>query len=149
TGGSVRMLAPHRRLGLELLLECLTQANFPKEAFERQKARLLSDIDEAEEQPETKAAHVYKEMVYGKHPFGRPPLGRRKVVEGLTPEDCAAFHRRVFVPNNTLMAIVGDFASKECIDELTKLTAGSKQGGLPSIDPPAGMPRKGCEERIG
>jgi zinc protease len=147
-GGTVRMLAPHRRLGLELLLECLTEANFPKEAFERQKARLLSDIDEAEEQPESKAAQVYKELVYGKHPFGRPALGRRKVVEALTPEDCAAFHRRVFVPNNTLMAVVGDFDSKEVIDELTKLTAGWKKGELPKLDPPAVMPPKGFEEKI-
>src|SRR5262249_55571822 len=64
-GGSVRVLAPHRRLGLEVLLECLTEANFPKEAFARQKERLLSDIDEAEEQPETKAAQVFRELVYG------------------------------------------------------------------------------------
>src|SRR5262249_29917262 len=31
-GGSVRVLAPHRHLGLELLLECLKDANFPKQA---------------------------------------------------------------------------------------------------------------------
>jgi zinc protease len=147
-GGTVRMLAPHRHLGLELLLECLTEANFPKEAFARQKARLLSDIDEAEEQPETKAAQVYKELIYGKHPFGRPALGRRKIVEALTPEDCAAFHRRVFVPNNTMLAVVGDFDSKEVIDELTKLTAGWKKGELPKLDPPAVMPPKGFEEKI-
>jgi zinc protease len=148
TGGTVRVLAPHRRLGLEVLLECLTEANFPKEAFARQKERLLGDIDDAEEQPETKAAQIYKEKIYGKHPFGRPSLGRRKTVEPLTPEDCAAFHRRVFVPNNTTMALVGDFDSKEVIDELTKLTTGWKKGDLPKIDPPAVMPPAGFDEKI-
>jgi zinc protease len=148
TGGSMRVLAPHRHLGLEMLLECLAEATFPKEAFGRQQARLLGDIDEAEEQPETKAAMVFKERVYGKHPFGRSALGRRKTVEALTPEDCAAFHRRVFVPNNTVLAVVGDFDSKEVIDELTKLTAGWKKGELPKIEPPAVMPPKGFEEKI-
>jgi zinc protease len=147
-GGSVRVLAPHRHLGLEVLLECLTEANFPKDAFARQKERLLGDIDEAEEQPETKAALVYKELVYGKHPFGRSELGRRKTVEALTPEDCAAFHRRVFVPNNTLLAIVGDFDSKEVIDELTKLTAGWKKGEVPKIETPPVMPPPVFEEKI-
>ncbi len=35
SGGTVRVLAPNHRRGLELLLECLTQPNFPKPAFAR------------------------------------------------------------------------------------------------------------------
>jgi len=54
TGGSVSVLAPHRHLGLELLFECLTQASFPKDAFARERAKLLSLIDESEQQPRNK-----------------------------------------------------------------------------------------------
>ena len=124
TGGSVHVLAPHRHLGLELLLECLAQPNFPKEAFNRQRSQQLSAIDDAERQPQTRARRVFRETVYGKHPYGSPNGGRRATVEKLTPADCAAFHRRLFVPNNTLLAVVGDFDSRQVAEEVQRLTAG-------------------------
>jgi zinc protease len=127
-GGSVRVLSSDRSLGLGLLLECLSTPNFPKEAFERNKARLLSEIDEAETQPDTRAAAAFKAAVYGKHPYGRPGLGDAKAVKALTPKDCADFHAKLFTPNNTVLAIVGDFDSKEVIAEVEKLTKDWKKG---------------------
>jgi zinc protease len=136
SGGSVRVLSPDRDLGLGLLLECLSQASFPEDAFQRKKQQLLSAIDEAEQQPESKAAMAYHAEVYGAHPFGRPSLGRRKSVEALTPKDCADFHNRLFVPNNIVMAVVGDFDSDKLVAEITRLTADWKKGPLPEPKPP-------------
>jgi zinc protease len=130
SSGSVRVLAGDRTLGLELLLECLTQPAFPKDAFERNKARQLAEIADQETQPESRAQQTYRSLLYGKHPLGRPSLGTQKSVTALTPEDCAAFHRRVFVPNNTLLAIVGDFDSKQVVEEVKRLTADWKKADL-------------------
>lgn len=137
SGGSIRVLSPHRSLALGLLLECLSQPAFPKEAFARQKEHLLADIDDRETRPDAKARMVFRESVYGKHPLGRPDLGRRKSVEKLTPEDCAAFHRQVFVPNNTVIALVGDFDTQQVIDEIKRLTADWKKAELPRLQLPA------------
>src|SRR5262249_9774229 len=135
--------------GMELLFECLTQPNFPKDAFNRERARQLNDIDEAEQLPDTRASVVFHEMVYGKHPLGRPALGSRKVGEKLTPEDCAAFHRQVFVPNNTLLAVVGDFDSKQVIEEVKQLTAGWKKAELPKLAlPEVALPKEFTEQIV-
>jgi zinc protease len=147
-GGTVRVLTPHRSLGLRLLFECLTQSNFPKEAFARQHERLLSEIEDAEAQPDTRGQMIYREMIYGKHPLGRPVLGRRATVAKLKPADCAAFHKSVFVPENTLLAVVGDFNSKEVIDEITRLTADWQGSGAapkpktPSVERPKQFTQK-------
>jgi zinc protease len=137
SGGSVQVLAPHRETALSLLFECLSQPTFPKEAFSRQKERLLAEIDDNERQPNIKARTVYREMVYGKHPLGRPALGTRKTVEKLTPEDCAAFHRRAFAPNNTVVAIVGDFDSAKVTEEIKKLTGDWKKADVARPQTPA------------
>ncbi len=131
SGGSVQVLSPHRKLGLELLLECLFTPSFPPEAFARQKARLLSQIEDNERQPDYRARMAYRELAYGKHPFGRPALGRTKTVEPLTAADCSGFHRRVFIPGNTVLAVVGDFDSKQVVDEITQLTGEWKKQILP------------------
>jgi zinc protease len=148
SGGSVRVLTPHRHLGLQLLLECLTRPNFPKDAFAREKEHLLSEIDEAEQQPESKALLAYKAMVYGKHPFGRSSLGTGKTAEPLTPADCADFHRKVFVPNNTVIALVGDFDSKEIVEEIKRLTADWKKAPVDRPELPAVTKPKEFTEKV-
>ena len=75
SGGSVKVLSPDRSLGLGLLFECLSQANFPPDAFGRQQAHLLTSLADAERQPEVKADRAYKALTYGKHPLGRPSSG--------------------------------------------------------------------------
>jgi zinc protease len=127
-GATVKVLSPYRKLGLGLMFECLMEPTFPKDAFERQRDQMLSEIDEAEQKPEDKARQVYREMLYGAHPYGRFIAGTRKTVEALTPEDCKAFHQKTFIPNNTIVAIVGDFDARQIVDEIMALTAGWKKG---------------------
>jgi zinc protease len=148
-GGSVRVLTPDRELGLGLLFECLMEPTFPKEAFARDQARQLSAIDEAETQPDSRARRAFRAAVYGKHPNGRPPLGTRKTVEKLTPEDCKHFHQQVFVPNNATVAIVGDFNSDQVIKEVTRLTANWKKTDLKRpTTPPVEKPEKFTQKII-
>jgi len=135
-GGSVRVLTPDRSLGLGLLFECLTKPAFPKQAFAREQHRLLSEIDDAEQEPDTRAQLVYRALVYGKHPYGRPQLGYHETVAELTPADCRRFHQSLFVPNNTMVAVVGDFDAKEVIDEITRLTRDWKKADTPRRAPP-------------
>jgi zinc protease len=147
SGGAVRVLAPHHRRGLELLLECLTQPRFPKGAFARAKARLLAEIGESEAQPDTRAQRLFRSLAYGKNPLGRPADGTTKTVSGLTPADCADFHRKVFVPNNAILAVVGDFDSKAIVAEIRALSAGWKKEELthpvlPAIEKPKTFTQK-------
>lgn len=127
TGGAVKVLAPDRALGLKLLFECLTNAAFPKDAVERERQRLINEIDDTERQPEAKAQRTFRSLVYGKHPFARPSLGRRADVEKLTQENLQTFYHRLFVPNNTVVAVVGDFDSDKVVKEIQELTASWKK----------------------
>jgi zinc protease len=148
SGGAVRVLSPDRSLGLGLLLECLTQPSFPQEAFKRNKDRLLSGIRESDAEPEAMAMKSYRAAVYGKHPLGRPGSGTVQTVDPLKAEDCAAFHKKVFVPNNTTLAIVGDFDSKEVIEEVKKLTADWKKADLPKLDLPEVVKPKEFTQKV-
>jgi zinc protease len=148
SGGTVKVLSPYKSLGLGLLFECLVDAAFPEDAFLRQKAQQLSAVEDAERQPDTKARMVYKELAYGKHPFGRPALGKLETVKTLTPADCQDFHSKAFVPENTVVAIVGDFDSHEVVEEIKRLTAAWKNSGVPKPTTPAVDKPKHFVERV-
>lgn len=135
-GGSVKVLAKDQELGFKLLIECLSQPNFPEDAFKREREHQLAEIDDAQRQPLTRATIRFRKAIYGNHPFGHPSLGTHDIVSKLTPADCKAFHDKLFVPNNTVLAIAGDFNADEMAAELTRLTADWKQSPLADFKPP-------------
>jgi zinc protease len=59
-----------------------------------------------------------------------------------------AFHRKVFVPNNTVVAVVGDFDSDKLVAGIRKRTAGWKPGKLPELDLPRPPEPKASREII-
>jgi zinc protease len=137
SGGTVKVLSPDRKVGLSVLLECLTQSDFPRQSLERVRAQLLGDIEDQERQPEERANSLYRQLVYGKHPFGRSLLNEKGNIAKLTRTDCLTFYRKVFVPNNTLVAVVGDFDAKTVVEEIKELTKEWKKGELPKVEAPA------------
>ena len=147
SGGSLKVLTPDTDLGLSLLFECLTRPSFPREAFDRQKEQQLAAIDENETQPRRRAGRLFRELVYGPHPYGRPALGKKEVVAKLTPADCRAFHRAAFVPDSTIVVVVGDFKTDEMVKKIEGLTKDWKKSGA-KPPPPAAPPKPTGVERI-
>jgi zinc protease len=137
SGGSVHILSPDLGLGLGLLFDCLINANFPADAFARLKAQSIAALDEAMQQPDSKAQILFQSMVYGEHPLGRPALGTKETLKKLKVDNCREFHRANFVPNRTVFAVVGDFDSAAVRAIVEKLTADWKANETPVPTPPA------------
>lgn len=138
SGGSFKVLTPDTDLGLGLLFECIQTPTFPQDAFERMREQQLSSIADAERQPRTRANLLYHSTVYGKHPYARPTLGKKEIVEKLTVDDVKAFHKAAFAPNFSTLAIVGDFKSDEMLKKIEALTKDWKKSDLdkPKVETP-------------
>lgn len=148
-GGSVKVLSPDWKKGLGTLFDCLLNADFPADAFLRGKRRLLARAMEDQAEPDRRASSEFDKLVYGKHPLGRPARGTVETIKGLDQADCRAYHKLVFVPNNAIVAVVGDFDVAAVEAELRRLTAGWKKKELPKRAwPKVGLPDKFTEKVI-
>lgn len=132
TGGSVKVLADDTDLGLDLLFDCLMNPTFGEDEVGFKREQLLTQLAEEETQADHRAMRAFKAAVYGKHPFGWPPA-KAEAVKKLTSEDLKRFHRRIFVPGNTVVALVGDFDTDKVIAGIRKRTVDWKNSKL---DPP-------------
>jgi zinc protease len=103
-----RVLAKDADLLLELAADAIRNPSFPAEAFARLREQTLSDIEGEDDQPALVVRKNFRELVYGAHPYHRPPLGYRKTVEGLAREDAVRYHADFYRPRNTVVAVVGD-----------------------------------------
>ncbi|HEV3142277.1 MAG TPA: pitrilysin family protein, partial [Gemmataceae bacterium] len=148
TGGSVKTLSPERNKGMDLLFECLTRSKFTRKSVERYKEHLQSEIEDADLKPDTKANETFLEMIYGDHPLGFPANGKENTVENITPADCRDFHKKFFVPNNTILIVVGDFDSDAVVKDVTEWTKDWKRQPLPKLKLPAIPTIKEFKEKI-
>ena len=59
--------------------------------------------------PSRRPQAVFPRLIYGpEYPYGRPDLGTPGSVKSITREDVVAFIRRIMVPGNAALVIVGD-----------------------------------------
>jgi zinc protease len=137
SGAALRVLTPDTDLGLALLFECLTRPSFPQDAFDRLKEQQLAEIADSDAQPRSKASRLFREIVYGPHPYGRSSSGKKETVEKLTVADCKAFHKTAFVPDATIVVVVGDFNADTMAKKIEGLTKDWKKSGAAAPTPPA------------
>lgn len=140
SGGTLKVLTPDADLGLGLLFECVQSPTFPQEALERMKEQQLSAIADAETRPRARAGRLFYSTVYGNHPSGRPPMGKKETVEKLTAADVKEFHAEAFAPNFATVAVVGDFNGDEMVKKIEAFTKNWKKSGRsrPKVPAPPG-----------
>lgn len=73
-------------------------------------------------------AEQMEAALYLNHPYGRPVIGWRQEIEGLTREDAIEFYKRFYTPNNAILIIAGDVSP----DEVKKL-AEETYGKVPRV----------------
>ncbi|HEY6462977.1 MAG TPA: pitrilysin family protein, partial [Polyangiaceae bacterium] len=57
---------------------------------------------------------LYK-TAFGKHPYGWPTIGWMEDIQGFTPEDCTAFYRTYYAPNNASIVVSGDVRERDLL----------------------------------
>jgi zinc protease len=113
SGVVVTLLSRDIWLGLEVAADLLLNATFPEakvnQAIDRRAAQIRARLDD----PRVRASDEFNEIVFQQTPQHRPPIGYEQTVRSLTRADIVDFYRRFYLPNNTLLAIVGDIDKEE------------------------------------
>jgi predicted Zn-dependent peptidase len=98
--------------GLDLLAQVLRAPAFEPAKLAVAQGRLLEDIRRRDEDPGRLAGRTFLRLLYTeRHPEGRELEPER--VRAVTPADLRALHARYIYPNNTLLALAGDFDPDE------------------------------------
>jgi zinc protease len=106
--------------GLKMLSDMARRPAFDPAEIDRQRQQVLSSLQVSFEDPEFVADAVFDRLVYGFHPYGLPQTGTPTTMAAINRGDLVDFHRRHFVPNNAILAIVGDLTAEEAFAAVTR-----------------------------
>jgi zinc protease len=130
--------------GLRMLSDVARRPNFAAEEIDRQRQQMLSSLQVSFQDPEFIADAVFRRLVYGFHPYGMPQSGTPETLAAITRDDLVAFHRRNYVPNNAILAIVGDLTDEEAFEGVKKVFTDWERRDVPpdSFVPPPDPTRR-------
>ena len=132
-----------RRRAVAALAAMLQQPVFPAAALERERARLVARLREAESQPGTLADRRFYAALYEAHPYGR--VATAETVAAIERDDIVRFYRQHYSADRAVVTILGDLsadAARELAAQLTgALPARGDAGELPRVALPPGAGR--------
>ncbi|MFZ9932000.1 MAG: M16 family metallopeptidase [Chthoniobacterales bacterium] len=145
---SVEVMKPDLRLGMDILSDVLTHAEFPPEEIAREKEDQLASIKAEDEQITTVARHAMRQAVFGAHPYGLRSNGTEASVAALTRGQLVAFRDECVTAKNGVLAVFGDVSVGE-----VEALAGQFFGALPAgellmTDPPVAPPLASAAEVV-
>jgi zinc protease len=126
-------------LMLAMASDLVQNPAFSPEEIERQRNQMYSALKVGYDDPDYVANMVFERLVYGFHPYGRPNQGTPESIARITRDDLVAYHRAWFVPNNALLAIVGDLTAAEAFAAAEKAFGGWAKRDVPevkTVEPP-------------
>ena len=107
-GVSAEVLRRDLGQGLELLADILREPTFEPDELEKKRADLLAALKHEDDDLFRVAFTLCTQRLFPDHPYGLRVLGTPESVTQLTRDDLLHWYRRYAVPNNLVLAIVGD-----------------------------------------
>jgi predicted Zn-dependent peptidase len=104
---------PDERLetALDVMGEMVFAPTFAELDAEREV--VLEEIAMYEDQPQELVHDLISEATFGKHPLGRPVIGRAEVISSVTRRTVGAFHRSMYVPGNVVVSAAGNLKHED------------------------------------
>ncbi|MBI5463993.1 MAG: insulinase family protein [Ignavibacteriales bacterium] len=140
TSGGARMsvLKEDAELGVSTLADILRNPAFRDDKIELSKIQFRSGISRRNDQVMQIASREFTKLMYG----GASPYARTseyETIDNITKQDLIDFHKKYYLPNNTMLAVWGDFEPGAMKGLVEKYFADWAKGAIAM--PPVPQPR--------
>jgi len=132
--------AKERDGSVDLLATVLSQPTFPAPVLERERARAIAGIREAETKPESIMLRAFSAALYPGHPYGVTPTVES--VSAVTRDDLESFYRGNYGARRAAVTLVGDLTRADAEQIAQQLTAGLPDSPADEGIPPVTLPEE-------
>jgi zinc protease len=107
-------------VALDLLADWVTGLSLTEDAFKREWGVVQRELEMYSENPKRQLDSLFDELRYKVHPARFPVLGHQAIVKSLTLQIILDYYQRMYVPDNTVLVIVGDINVEGMLQAIKK-----------------------------
>jgi zinc protease len=127
---SLSVLKRHMDKGFELFSDVLLHPAFQDSEVSRKKSQFLAAIQQNQEDPDYLVTRAFDRAIFGGNPYGHPSEGTPESLPEITRGDILSFYQTHYVPNGSVLALVGDISEDE-VDSFIQRYLKDWNGGPP------------------
>ena len=105
---------------LFLLSHCYTDATFPEKEVDTQRGIIESEIAKDLDEPMRVLWRQMMVTMFTRHPVRYATIGSKELFSQLKRDDLVRYYRRMYVPENTIVVVVGDVKQSEAVSKVKK-----------------------------
>jgi len=112
--------AAHAGAALNLMADWITRPTFPQASFEREWGVVQRELEMSATDPDHVQANLFDELRYQVHPARFPVIGYQAILRQTTRREILDYYQRRYVPDNTVLAVAGDFNAEQMLGAVRK-----------------------------
>lgn len=149
-GFKLRTLSSAREqtLALDVFTKILQKPDFPEAVLTREKARIISGLQEAETKPESISSKAFNKAIYGTHPYSLEESGEVDTVAKVNREDLQNFYSQYYGAKGAVIAMIGDLTREQANKIAENLSNGLPKSIAITPTPAVPYPTQAIEQRI-
>jgi len=147
---SLRTLSSEReRLqALNVFTQILQKPDFPDAVLAREKARIISGLQESATQPESISSKAFMTALYGAHPYSLDDSGEIDTVAAIKRDDLSKFYQQYYGAKGAVIAIIGDVTREQAQQIAESISIGLPASPAPAPIAAVAAPSQAKEQRI-
>ncbi|MFH2144748.1 MAG: pitrilysin family protein [Candidatus Omnitrophota bacterium] len=132
------LIVPERNFepGMDILSDMLKNPLFDEQELEKEKEVILNEIRLNRDDPIRYLHRLFYELSYSIAPYKLPVIGLEPLFVRLSGQDLSEFYQKWYIPNNSIISIVGDIAPEEALAKVKEKFGGLKMKAFPQITLP-------------
>lgn len=113
-----KVLDNHLRIAIDVLTDMFLNSLFLEEEIEKEKNVIIEEINMYQDSPEDLSFELLNEIMFKGTPIEYPILGTEKSIMNLSKDIIIDYFYKNYIPQDTIISIVGKFDEKEVISQL-------------------------------
>ena len=99
-----------------------------QEKVAKERQVVMEEYNQGEDRPDHKVYYQIERLMFRDHPYKRDTIGLKDVIQHASLATFRTFYEERYVPNQMILALVGDFDTGSVRSKLAKAFAGYKRG---------------------
>ena len=121
----------HGSEAADLMVDALYSSTLDAEELAKERDVVLRELKLRRDEPSQVAWDLLFANAYRMHPYRIPIIGYEPLLMKLTADDVREYHKTHYLPNTTVIAVVGDVDPQQVIRRMGELTQGLPPGRVP------------------
>lgn len=123
----VKLLDSHIDIGIDILSDMILNSKFNEDDLDKERSVIIEELKMYEDSPEDLAYDLLTENIYKNDPLGMNIIGTEESLKKLNREKLLDYFNKYYVPNNSVIAISGNFNFNEITNKIEEKFKGWKK----------------------